>query len=72
MTNDTYEKAKRLVEDIKGIDRQLREVEENNSWITISTPMIPMGVYSLQFEKDLVNWLNQIKKQYQKEFDELA
>lgn len=72
MTKDTYIKAKRLIEDIEAIDRQIQEVERNNHWITTSTPDNKNeGAFSYQFQKDLINWLKQIKEQYQREFDEL-
>lgn len=72
MTKDTYTKAKRLIEDIEAIDRQLEEVEKKKHWITTSTPRKLEGASSYQFQKDLVNWLKQIREQYQKEFDELV
>lgn len=72
MTKDTYIKAKRLIEDIEAIDKQIQEVERKNHWITTSTPDNQVdGAFSYQFQKDLMNWLKQIKEKYQKEFDEL-
>lgn len=73
MTNDTYKKAKRLIEDIEAIDRQLQEVEQKGHWITTSTPEHQLdGAPSFQFQKELVSWLKQIKEQYQHEFNELV
>lgn len=72
MTKDTYVKAKRLIEDIEAMDKQIQEVERNNHWITTSTPDNQLeGAFSYQFQKDLINWLKQTREKYQKEFDEL-
>ena len=72
MTKDTYIKAKRLIEDIEAIDKQIQEVERKNHWITTSTPDNQLeGAFSYQFQKDLINWLKQTREKYQKEFDEL-
>ena len=72
MTTDTYKKAKRLLEDIEAIDKQLKEVEQNHHWITTSTPNRQLdGASSLVFQKELVNWLKYTRDKYQKEFDEL-
>lgn len=72
MTKDTYIKAKRLIEDIEAMDKQIQEVERKNHWITTSTPDNQLeGAFSYQFQKDLINWLKQTREKYQKEFDEL-
>ena len=72
MTKDTYIKAKRLIEDIETMDKQIQEVERKNHWITTSTPDNQLEeAFSYQFQKDLINWLKQTREKYQKEFDEL-
>lgn len=72
MTKDTYIRAKRLIEDIEAMDKQIQEVERKNHWIITSTPDNQLeGAFSYQFQKDLINWLKQTKEKYQKEFDEL-
>lgn len=72
MTNEIYEKAKQLKEDIKSINRQVNEVEKEHHWITTSTPNCNNdGASSLRFQKELVDWLKQTMERYQKEFDEL-
>lgn len=72
MTKDTYIRAKRLIEDIEAMDKQIQEVERKNHCITTSTPDNQLeGAFSYQFQKDLINWLKQTREKYQKEFDEL-
>lgn len=72
MTNEVYERAKQLKDDIKAIDRQVKEVEKDHRWITTSTPNYKNdGASSLQFQKELVVWLKQTRDRYQKEFDDL-
>ena len=71
MTKEIYKKAQTYVEDIDAITSQIAEVEEKRHWITTSTPHHNDGARSLRFQNDLVNWLKQIRAQYQKEFDEL-
>ena len=72
MTPEIYDRAKELQNDIKAIDRQLKEVEENHHWITTSTPMRKdQGASSVRFQTDLVKWLRETRDNYQKEFNEL-
>ena len=70
MTQEKYEKAKQLQEDIKSIDRQLKEKKEKRHWITTTTPNHE-GASSIVFQNDLVKFLEETREKYQKEFDEL-
>ena len=73
MTDEIYEKAKQLKDDIKSINRQVNEVEKERHWITTSTPNYnDDGALSRRFQKELVDWLKQTMERYQKEFDELC
>ena len=71
MTEETYEIAKDLIEDINRIETQINEVKNNYGWITISTYDHPNIAYSLRFQNDLIEWLTVKKEEYQKEFEEL-
>ena len=71
MEMQTYLSAKDLVEDTKKISRIVEEVERKQHWITVSTPDNQLGLFSLRFQNDLVDWLKSVKEKYEKDFDEL-
>lgn len=71
MTKETYEKAETLLNDIKNISRQVKEVEKDHHWIITITPDNKDVCYSVRFQKELIEWLKSKKEEYQKEFDEL-
>ena len=72
MTPEIYDRAKQLQNDIKAINKQLKEVEEKRHWITTSTPDRNFeGASSVRFQRDLVKWLEETRDNYQKEFNEL-
>lgn len=72
MTKEVYNKAERLQNDIKFITSQLRINKKNRYWITIATPYMTEACGSKKFQEELVEWLEQKLKEYQKEFDELG
>lgn len=72
MTKEVYNKAERLQNDIELITIQLRKNKENRYWITIATPYMKEARGSEKFQEELVEWLEQKLKEYQKEFDELG
>lgn len=71
MTKETYEKAKELISDIKNIDNQIKEKEEQRHWINVITPNHKECYYSTRFQRELIEWMKSKKEEYQKEFDEL-
>lgn len=71
MTEKTYEIAKDLIEDTNRIETQINEVKNNHGWITISTANYQNLSYSLRFQRELTEWLNNKKEEYQKEFEKL-
>lgn len=71
MTKETYNKAAQLNRDINEIEYHLRRTKEYKDWITISTPYRKGDCLSSNFQKELVGWLEQKLKEYQKEFDEI-
>lgn len=72
MKMQTYLNARDLVEDIKKISKLVEEVERKQHWITVSTPDNQLGLFSLRFQNDLVDWLKSVKEEYEKDFDELS
>jgi hypothetical protein len=71
MTKETYNKAAQLNRDINEIEYHLWKAKEDKKWITISTPYRQNNCLSSNFQKELVGWLEQKLKEYQREFDEL-
>lgn len=70
MDKDTLRKAKELESDIEGIERILKEYEEQHHWIQVATPRIG-DRQSKKFQEDLAEWLKQKKEKYEKELAEL-
>lgn len=71
MKREVYEKAKDLIDDINRLEKQVYECENQQHWITVSTPNNRDLRYSLRFQNDLSAWLKSKIKEYQREFDEL-
>ena len=71
MTDEIFEKAKQLKNDIKAIKYQVEEKEKHHHWITTSTPNHKDGASSMRFQEELLDWLKHKIDEYQKEFDEL-
>ena len=72
MTIDMLQQAETLYGDIKSMKGVIDEYENQNHWISISTPIHRDGAYfSIRFQSELIEWLNSKKQEYQKEFDSL-
>ena len=71
MTKEVYEKAKELMSDVKTIDDQIKETEEQQHWIKVITAHHKECYYSTRFQRELAEWMKTKKEEYQKEFDEL-
>lgn len=72
MDKETYEKANELYKDISKLDKQIKDVKSNNSWLDIRTSIHSdfMG-YSFRFRDELLVFMQNTRDRYQKEFDEL-
>lgn len=71
LSKEEYVRAENLYNDICNLNRQIIEIE-NGSWATIITRGTEdTRYYSDRFEKELVVWMRQKIKEYQKEFDKL-
>lgn len=72
MDKTIYKKANDLYKDIDKLNRQIKYIKENNTWISIMTPRDNdyMG-YSTRFRDDLLVFMQNTRDRYQKEFDEL-
>lgn len=72
MTKETFEKAKQLDSDIFKLKEQLNSEDLNTVWIDIATPGTKeMDLYSNRFQHELIEWMKNKLKEYQKEFDEV-
>lgn len=72
MTKETFEKAKQLDSDIFKLKEQLNSEDLNTVWIDIATPGTEeMNLYSNRFQHELIEWMKNKLKEYQKEFDEV-
>lgn len=72
MTKEVYQKARQLNDDIYMLNSCLREVKEQHHWITMCTPNKKEVGISCKLQDELVAWVEQKQKEYQKEFDELG
>lgn len=72
MKQETYEKAKQLVNDIATMTKQFDECEKERHWITISTPRYKDDTYSVRFQHELRDWMQTKMQEYKKEFEELV
>lgn len=71
LSKEEYVRAENLYNDIYNLNKQITEIE-NGSWATIITRGTEdTRYYSDRFEKELIVWMRQKIKEYQKEFDEL-
>lgn len=71
MTKSTFNKAVELNNDIKNLDKQIKEVMEDRHWISVVTPMRKDLAYSCRFQEELLEWLKAKREEYQKEFEQL-
>lgn len=72
MTNESYEKASELINDIKHLDNVIDDFCKTNCWIRIITPYHKENLnYSVRFQNELWKWLSAKREEYQREFDEL-
>lgn len=69
MDKDTLQKAKELEGDIESITKILEEHDKHH-WIQVVSPRTDDG-QSRRFQNDLVGWLRQQKKIYEKELEDL-
>lgn len=72
MTEEIYNEAIKLHEDIRLIKYQLDEVEKREHWITIATPYKKDACYSEKFQSELVKWLEGKLKDYEIKFAQLG
>lgn len=71
MTKAIFERAVQLNNDIKNMDKQIKEVIEDRHWISVVTPMRKDLTYSSRFQEELLEWLIAKREEYQKEFEQL-
>jgi hypothetical protein len=72
VTSESYEKATKLMNDIKSIDNVLYDFEQHSCWLKIITPYHKENVtYSIRFQNELLKWLRVKIEEYRKEFDVL-
>lgn len=72
MTEEIYNEAVRLHEDIRLIRFQLRQVKNNKYWITIATPSMKETCLSEKFQAELVKWLEGKLEDYEIKFAQLG
>ena len=70
MTREVLNKANDLNQDIENIKKVLAEKEEQK-WIRVISPKRTELFYSMRFQKELAEWLEQKKEEYQKELESL-
>ncbi len=71
MTEAIFQKAVELNNDIKNMDKQIKEVIEDRYWISVVTPRRKELAYSSRFQEELLEWLIAKRNEYQKEFEQL-
>ena len=80
MKKEDLEKANKLNKDIKNIERVLAEhnkkrwikaIFEKKSGISVISPWDDDLFYSVRFQNELAEWLEQKRKQYQDELDSM-
>lgn len=72
MKQETYNKAKQLVDDISNITKQINECIKERHWMAISTPNYKDETYSVRFQHELIEWMKIKLEEYKKEFEELV
>lgn len=70
MTQEVLEKANSLNKDIKNINRVLDDSKAKR-WISVIGARNEDLCYSVSFQRELAEWLEKKKEQYQKELDTL-
>lgn len=71
MTEEIYNEAVRLHEDINLIEYQLDEVKKRNHRISISTPYEKDARFSEKFQRELIKWLEDKLEDYKVKFAQL-
>ena len=71
MKMEVYKEAARLVEDISAMDKRIKDVEQYNNHITVSSSSYHQLDFSSEFKIEILDWLKSKRKEYQKKFDEL-
>ena len=70
MKKELLGKAVELVEEIEKIENVLEDAKKHR-WISVIGATNTELFYSERFQKELAEWLEQKREQYQKEFDAL-
>lgn len=70
MTRETLGKANELNNDIECIKKVLTDKAEHK-WIRVVSAKHTELYYSVRFQRELAEWLEQKNKQYQEELDSL-
>lgn len=71
MKMETYKEAARLTHDISAMDKRIKDVEQHNNNITVSSSCYYQLEFSSEFEREVLDWLKLKREEYQKMFDEL-
>lgn len=72
MTEEIYNEAIQLHEDIRLIKCQLDEVKKRKHWITIATPYKKDVCLSEKFQRELIKWLEDKLEDYKVKFAQLG
>lgn len=72
MTEEIFEEAVQLHEDIRLIKYQLNEAKKNKHWITIATLYKKDTCLSEKFQRELIKWLEDKLEDYEVRFDQLG
>lgn len=70
VTQETLEKANNLNSDINNIDKVLED-KEMHKWISVRSARHTELYYSVKFQRELADWLEEKREQYQNELDDL-